>query len=139
MAAVVAITALWLVADSPTRAQFQIGIGSGGGTIGDDRGARKEDHAPRKFEKNRDEPRRQELRKGEPSMGIQLNIGVGDVRPAYCYTHKFGGVITCKKRSLDGETCTGECILSGDGTVIGPAPPAHRMADGVSYRCQCGN
>jgi hypothetical protein len=82
------------------------------------------------------------MRGGALGTGIGIGIGIGeaitsDIRPAYCYTHEFGKTITCYKRSAGGATCAGNCILSGDGTVIGKAPPTHRMVDGVSYRCTC--
>jgi hypothetical protein len=116
-------------------AQFQIDIGPGGGFgVGGDRSS------PR-IERERDRDGRTIRERGgiRPGVGIQLGIESGQIRPAYCYTYEFGKVITCKKRSLDGETCTGQCILSGDGTAIGPAPPSHRVAAGVSYRCTCGD
>jgi hypothetical protein len=84
-----------------------------------------------------------EMRGGALGTGIGIGIGIGeairsDVQPNYCYTREFGKVVTCNKRTVGGATCAGKCILSGDGTVIGPSPPSHVMADGVSYLCSCG-
>ena len=120
---------LWIGSGSPASAQLSIGVGTPGGgtTIGTDREHR-----------SRDEGRHDRREHGSgPRIGIEVDVR--QIRPAYCYTHSFGGVVTCRKRSLDGETCQGDCILSGDGTTIGPAPPAHAKAPGVSYRCTCGD
>jgi hypothetical protein len=119
------LAVLWLAPDISAWAQVQFGVGVGGG--GEER---------RPVQKDRDEPRRDHKRT-TPGVGIQVDVG--QIRPAYCYTHEYGGLVTCRKRSLNGETCAGDCILSGGGTNIGPAPPAHRMVAGVSYRCTCGN
>lgn len=121
--------AIWAGSGTPASAQISIGVGTPGGgtTIGTDREHR-----------SRDEGRRERREHGSgPQIGIQLDVR--QIRPAYCYTHSFGGVVTCRKRSLDGETCQGDCILYGGNTAVGPAPPAHAKAAGVSYHCTCGD
>jgi hypothetical protein len=114
---------------TPASAQISIGVGTPGGgtTIGTDREHR-----------SRDEGRHDRREHGSgPRIGIEVDVR--QIRPAYCYTHSFGGVVTCRKRSLNGETCEGDCILYGGNTAVGPAPPAHAKAPGVSYHCNCGD
>ena len=126
------VAAVWTGSGTPASAQISIGVGTPGGgmTIGNDREHRSRDEG-RHEERGRHEYR------SAPRIGIEVDVR--QIRPAYCYTHSFGGVVTCRKRSLNGETCQGDCILSGNGTSIGPAPPARAKAPGVSYRCDCGD
>jgi len=131
-ASFILFAAIWTGSGTPAPAQISIGVGTPGGgtTIGTDRDRRSRDDV------RHDERTRREHSSG-PRLGIEVDVR--QIRPAYCYTHSFGGVVTCRKRSLDGETCNGDCILYGGNTAVGPAPPSHAKAPGVSYHCNCGD
>jgi hypothetical protein len=60
-----------------------------------------------------------------------------DVRVAWCWAHidKQFKLIKCEKRSLDGETCAGECHLFADGEDVGTGE--HIWDPNVTYRCRC--
>lgn len=60
-----------------------------------------------------------------------------DIRVAYCWAKidKRFNLVGCVKRSLNGETCQGECHLFADGEDIGTG--AHLWDPGVTYRCKC--
>jgi hypothetical protein len=76
------------------------------------------------------------------AIGVGAVIGAGKTRedvvqPEFCYTHKFGQVITCKKRSARGQTCNSQCDLIEDGVDRGKTPPPKAYTEGSKYECQC--
>ena len=76
------------------------------------------------------------------SAGVSEKIAAevfSDVRVAWCYADltSVKGLVRCRKRSLDGETCEGECKLYGDGVFI--EEKTHVVKPGVTYRCKCSS